>query len=133
MRYLLDTNAVIALLKRQPDVTARVMRNGRRDHALSAIVAHELFFGAYRSDRPGETLAVLDGLRMPLLDFTIEDGRKAGEIRAALAAADTPIGPYDVLIAGQALARDLVLVSRNLREFARVPRLRVENREAPAA
>lgn len=133
MRYLLDTNAVIALLKRQPDLTDRVMRNGRRDHGLSAIVAHELFLGAYRSDRPDETLAVLDGLRMPLLDFTIEDGRKAGEIRAALAAAGTPIGPYDVLIAGQALARDLVLVSRNLREFARVPGLRVENWEAPVA
>ncbi len=78
MRYLLDTNAVIALLKRQPDVTARVMRNGRREHGLSAIVAHEFLYGAYRSDRPEETLAVFDELRMPVLDFTVEDARRAG-------------------------------------------------------
>lgn len=133
MRYLLDTNAVIALLKRQPILTARVMRNGRREHGLSTIVAHELLYGAYRSDRPEETLAVLDGLRMPVLDFTVEDARKAGEIRAALSGAGTPIGPYDVLIAGQALARDLVLVSRNQREFSRVPGLKLEDWEAPEA
>ena len=65
MGYLLDTNAVIALLERRPDVTGRVMRNGRREHGLSATVAHELLYGAYRSDRPEETPAISDELRMP--------------------------------------------------------------------
>ena len=57
----------------------------------------------------------------------MEDARIAGEIRADLAARGTPIGPYDILIAGQAAARDLVLVTHNLREFERVARLQVQD------
>ena len=68
-----------------------------------------------------------------MIDFTVADARKAGEIRAVLAAAGTPIGPYDVLIAGQALARDVTLVIRNVREFSRVPGLRVEDWEGGGA
>lgn len=133
MRFLLDTNVVIAVLRREPSVTARVFGNPRRDYGLSPIVAHELLFGAYRSKRADEAVAAFQTLRMPTLDFTVEDARKAGEIRAALAAAGTPIGPYDVLVAGQALARDLTLVTRNTREFGRVPGLRVEDWEGGGA
>lgn len=129
MRYLLDTNVVVALLKRQPNVTERVFQNKRQDYALSSVVAHELLFGAYCSRRADEALAAFDGLRLPILDFTIGDARRAGQVRAALAAAGTPIGPYDVLIAGQALARDLMLITRNTREFARVEGLRMEDWE----
>lgn len=133
MRFLLDSNVVIALTKRRPGVTERVFSNPRRDYGLSAIVAHELLFGAFRASRIEEALTAFEALRMPILDFTADDARKAGEIRAGLAAAGTPIGPYDVLIAGQALARDLTLVTRNVREFARVPGLRVEDWEGPPA
>ena len=129
MRFLLDTNVVIAVLRRKPGVTARVFGNPRRDYGLSVIVAHELLFGAHRSKRPDEAFAAFQTLRMPILDVTVEDARKAAEIRAALAGTGTPIGPYDVLIAGQALARDLTLVTRNNREFARVPGLKVEDWE----
>jgi tRNA(fMet)-specific endonuclease VapC len=62
-----------------------------------------------------------------VLSFDVEDARHAGAIRAELAAAGTPIGPYDALIAGQARARCLVLVTHNVREFARVPGLQVED------
>lgn len=62
-----------------------------------------------------------------MIEFDGEDARQAGEIRAALAATGMPIGPYDVLIAGQARARDLILVTRNVGEFSRVSGLRVED------
>ncbi len=60
------------------------------------------------------------GCGLAVLNFDKEDARQAGEVSAALAAAGTPIGPYDVLIAGQALARGLVLVTHNVSEFSRV-------------
>jgi tRNA(fMet)-specific endonuclease VapC len=69
-------------------------------------------------------------LRFEVLDFDREDARKAGEIRASLANAGTPVGPYDVLIAGQAVARGLTLVTNNTREFQRVASLRIEDWQA---
>jgi tRNA(fMet)-specific endonuclease VapC len=66
-------------------------------------------------------------LQFVVLEFDQEDARQAGEIRAALAAAGTPIGPYDVLIAGQARARSLVLVTHNTGEFSRVSGLNIED------
>lgn len=90
---------------------------------------HELYFGAFRSQSIEQNLALVDRLRFEVLPLDQDDARRAGEIRAALAAQGTPIGGYDVLIAGQASARGLTLVSRNVREFARVESLRVENWE----
>jgi tRNA(fMet)-specific endonuclease VapC len=94
---------------------------------MSSIVAHELFFGAFRSQRVKENLAVVEALEFEILDFDREDAKQAGMIRAALAAAGTPIGPYDVLIAGQALARGLTLLTHNMREFKRVEGLKLED------
>jgi tRNA(fMet)-specific endonuclease VapC len=74
-----------------------------------------------------QNLARVDGLQFVVLEFDQEDARQAGEIRAALAATGTPIGPYDVLIAGQARARSLVLVTHNTREFSRVSGLDIED------
>ncbi len=72
----------------------------------------------------------LESLAFEVVAFDKEDARLAGVIRAALAKAGTPIGPYDVLIAGQARARDMVLVTRNVNEFARVSGLQVEDWES---
>lgn len=130
MIYLLDANAVIGLLARKPSITARALRHRPQDFAVSAIAAHELFFGAYKSQRIARNLAIVEGLQFAILEFDTEDARQAGEIRAALAASGMPIGPYDVLIAGQARARDLILVTRNTREFGRVDGLRVEDWES---
>ena len=124
---MLDTNAVIGLLGGNAGVLAGVRRHLPRDFAIPAVAAHELFYGAYRSARQSQNLALLDGLRLAVLEFDKEDARQAGEIRAALAAAGTPIGPYDVLIAGQALARGLVLVTHNVGEFSRVGGLLIED------
>jgi tRNA(fMet)-specific endonuclease VapC len=128
MRYLLDTNAVIVLVN---DPTSRLARRARRkrpsDIAISAIVTHELFYGAFRSERVSRNVAIIDALQLPVLEFDKEDSRKAGEVRAMLASRGTPIGPYDVLIAGQALARDLILVSHNTQEFGRIRGLALED------
>lgn len=130
MRFLLDANAVIGLLRGNTGLLARVRRFAPQDFGIPAVAAHELFYGAYRSQRTAQNLALLDGLRLAVLEFDKEDARQAGEVRAALAAAGTPIGPYDVLIAGQARARNLVLVTHNVGEFSRVEGLRVEDWEA---
>jgi len=72
-------------------------------------------------------VARVDALQFPVLEFDQEDARQAGEIRAHLASKGTPIGPFDVLIAGQAKARNLTLVTHNTSEFRRVEGLRVED------
>lgn len=128
MRFLLDTNAVIELL-RQPEgpILRRVRSCDPGDIGLSAIALHELYYGAFRSTRQEQNVTLIDGLRFEVVEFDGEDSRHAGEIRAALAKAGTPIGPYDVLIAGQARARELTLVTANIAEFKRVERLSVED------
>jgi tRNA(fMet)-specific endonuclease VapC len=130
MRYILDANAVIGLLNNTSSRLARRARNENpADVGISAVVAHELFYGAFKSRRMAQNLAIVDALQFAVLAFDKEDARTAGEIRAFLAARGTPIGAYDVLIAGQAAARELILVSHNTGEFGRVPGLRIEDWE----
>ncbi len=128
MRYLLDANAVIGLLN---DAASSLAQRARRekpaDIAISAIVSHELFYGAFKSRRAVQNVALVDALQFAVLEFDKEDARQAGKIRALLASKGTPIGPYDVLIAGQAMARNMVLVTGNTDEFERVPGLRLED------
>lgn len=125
MKYLLDTNAVIALLKKEPALLAWLRREMPVAFGLPAIVLHELHYGAERSRRREQNLADLALLPFDVVSFDADDARAAGEIRANLEREGQPIGPYDLLIAGQALARGLILVSRTLREFSRVPGLQV--------
>lgn len=129
MRFVLDTNAVSALFLGHPEFLAHLEAHPILDVALSTIVTHELFYGAFHGAKRDDTLRRIDRLPFARLDFTDDDARHAGEIRAKLRARGTPIGPYDVLIAGQALARDLILVTRNTAEFSRVDGLKVENWE----
>lgn len=125
-RWLLDTNAVIDVLDDPHSRTAkRMRRRAESDIAISSIVVHELFYGAFKSQRRDRNLAIVDGLRFQVLDFDGSDARHAGEIRATLAQAGKTIGPYDILIAGQARARGLTLVTHNTAEFSRVPGLDV--------
>ncbi len=130
MAWLLDTNAIIALVTRRSDaLLRRVEAAAPGTLAISSIVAHELYFGAYRSQRIEfnlETLRLLFA-DLVILELDREDARTAGEIRARLARQRTPIGPYDVLIAGQAKARGFVLVTNNLAEFRRVDGLEIED------
>jgi tRNA(fMet)-specific endonuclease VapC len=129
MRYSLDANTVIALLKGHDRVWRNLERHSPLDCAISSVVMHELYFGAFRSARVHENLNRIASLRFTILDFGPEDARLSAEVRAQLARAGTPIGPLDTLIAGQALARQLRVVSRNSREFSRVSGLGQENWE----
>ena len=128
MRYLLDANAVIALLNDTTSpIARRIRRYAPRDIGISAVVIHELYYGAFKSQRIEKNVARVDALQLAVLEFDQEDARRAGEVRAHLASKGTPIGPYDVLIAGQARARNLTLVTHNTTEFQRVEGLRVED------
>ena len=124
---MLDANAVAGLVARSRGLVAGARQHAPEEICISAIVMHELSFGAYRSQRQAENLARLAALQFCILPFDADDARQAGEIRAALAAVGRPIGPYDLLIAGQARARDLILVTHNTREFSRVDGLRIED------
>jgi tRNA(fMet)-specific endonuclease VapC len=124
--YLLDTNACIALINGNPLPVRRRFEEageGSATIATSSVVIFELWYGVAKSARPeanADRLAVFLGGPVEVADFDDEDARTAGQIRATLEAAGTPIGAYDVLIAGQALRRGSTLVTTNAGEFSRV-------------
>jgi len=128
--YSLDTNAVIALIGRKSDILInRILRSPPNSIALSSIVVYELYFGAHKSAKIQYNLETLRLLLadFPIMEFDQQDAFAAGEIRAVLERKGTPIGSYDILIAGQAKARDLTLITNNVGEFSRVDGLRVED------
>ena len=127
MKYLLDTNAAIGFVNRNPGLWHRIRQEGPSYFGVSALVAHALYFGAFKAHRSDRNLALIEGLGFEVLPFDDADARVAGVIRAELARLGTPIGPYDTLIAGQALARNLTVATNNISEFGRVPGLRVED------
>ena len=132
MQYLLDTNACIALLNgTSRALAARVRRHAPDAIGLPAAVLYELYYGAYNSQRRQHNVDLLDRLAFEIVPFDGGDARAAGEIRSRLEAAGRPIGPYDLLIAGQAKARGLVLITANIREFERVAGLRTEDWSLP--
>lgn len=132
MPFLLDTNAVIALMKNHSRVVGRARRAGRSELLIYAPVEAELWFGVSKSSRCEENrlhlLTLLEWL--PSLPFSGESPRLCGEIRADLARKGTPVGPYDLQIAAIALANDCVLVTHNMVEFSRIAGLKLEDWEA---
>lgn len=132
MIYLPDTNACIRYLNPVDSPLARKMRaTAAQDIALCDIVKMELYYGAYRSSRQTDNFALLSRFFSAFHSFPF-DGTAAdicGRIRAHLANAGTPIGPYDLQIAAIALANNLILVTHNTREFSRVPGLLLEDWE----
>lgn len=130
MKYLLDTDICIELIRqRSPGLLQRVMALTPEDLGVSIVSVAELQYGVQRSREPERNQRALDLFLLPLalLDLDYEAAAQYGKVRAQLEEAGSPIGPYDLLIAAQALSRDLTLVTRNVREFARVAGLRVES------
>ena len=130
MTYLLDTNICIYALKnRPPQVLDRLRTVGMASIALSVITVLELRQGAEKSQQRAANHERLDFFLAPMkiLSFDEEAALVGARIRAHLERQGTPIGDYDSLIAAQALARDLILVTNNVREFERVPGLQLEN------
>jgi tRNA(fMet)-specific endonuclease VapC len=129
MRFLLDTNICIYALKQSELVLKRLLAERPIDVCLSVITEAELRTGAAKSASATKTARLLENFLRPLtvLDFTSEDAVAYSEVRAKLERAVTPIGPLDTLIAAQAIARKLTLVSNNEREFKRIAGLRLVN------
>ena len=130
MRYLLDTNTCIYIIKRSPEqVIHRFKRLRVGDVGVSAITVCELQFGVANSSQPERNQRALTEFLGPLevLDFPAAAAAAYGEIRSHLQRSGKPIGSYDLLLAAHALHDNLTLVTNNLREFARVPDLRTEN------
>jgi len=126
VNYLLDTNAVVAILKRQPaGVRGRLRRAVSRGASIgvSSVVLYELWYGVARSERRrdnAQRLRVFLSGNIDVVPFDEQDAVTAGDLRATLENAGTPIGPYDLLIAAQALRSGATLVTANISEFARV-------------
>jgi tRNA(fMet)-specific endonuclease VapC len=133
VNYLLDTNAVVALLRSRPAGVRERYREAQKSGdylAVSSVVLFELWYGVEKSGRIQENterLRVLLSGDLDLLDFDDEDAQTAGRVRAALEKIGTPIGAYDLLIAGQALRRGLTVVTANTSEFSRVAGLSWED------
>jgi tRNA(fMet)-specific endonuclease VapC len=128
MRYSLDSNIVIALMAGKiSGLRERTAAHFQDGIGVSSIVIFELMFGAFNSARVEQNLDRLSRLAFPIFDFVEADAIAAGEIRAQLRRAGTPIGHYDLLIAAQAKARGLVMVTNNIIEFSRVEGLVVED------
>jgi tRNA(fMet)-specific endonuclease VapC len=131
--YLLDTNVCIALINGTSDkVRTRFMQAARSKVALttSSIVVHELWYGVFKSQlvtQNERALAVFLSREVAILEISSQDAQAAGAIRVDLERRGKRIGEYDTLIAGQAYARNLVLVTANTSEFARVKGLVVED------
>ena len=128
--YLLDTNICIYLMKNSyPALTAKMLSLNPTDAAISSVTVFELEYGAARSKWGEKTRQKLAMFLAPfsILPFDAKDAAIAGTIRAYLEQRGTPVGPYDVQIAAQGLARNITVVTHNTGEFSRIPNLRLED------
>lgn len=127
MKFLLDTNTCIDLLNgRHPSLARKIARVAAKDIGLSSVVWFELMFRAAKSNRQNEVEHRLRAFaqQLAVVPFTDAASEAAATIRADLQRSGTPIGAYDILIAGHALATGNTLVTHNAREFKRVAKLR---------
>jgi len=130
IRYMLDTNTCIAIIKHRPDtIKTRLATLAVEEVGISGIVAAELWYGvAFSQKKKQNETALKDFLDyVTELDWPFEAGKIYGRIRADLKGKGTPIGAMDLLIAAHALFLEAVLVTGNEREFQRVPDLKIEN------
>lgn len=127
--FLVDTNILVYAFKGQGGCRERINRTPAQSLAISTITVFEIEFGLAKSNNPSHLREFLQRLqqRCQLVGLDEPSAAHAGRLRAHLAALGQPIGPYDLLIAGIALAHNLTLVTRNTREFERVPGLKIEN------
>ena len=130
MTYMLDTNICIYAMKKKPETVLQRLR-AELDNGvcISSITLAELEYGMKHSSNPAKNEQALLRFLTPLsiLPFGPAAASEYGEIRAYLQSQGTPIGPLDMLIAGHAKAEKIILVTNNVREFERVPGLKLEN------
>ncbi len=130
MKYLLDTNICIYLIKQKPpEVRQHFERLAVGDIGISAITVAELMYGVQKSQRREQNRNALEQFLLPLVvaPFDTRAATVYGNLRAELEARGTPIGALDMLIAAHALALNVTLVTNNTKEFRRVPALKLAN------
>lgn len=129
LRHMLDTDICIRVLRDRPAVLREKFNALAETLCISAVTLGELLYGAERSIHPIKTRREVErfAARLDVLDFTAEAALHFAEIRADLACKGMIIGAYDLMIAGHARSRGLVVVTGNRREFDRVADLRVED------
>jgi len=130
MRYLLDTNICIYLIKKRPsEVLERFRQHSPKNVAICTITLFELQYGIEKSQYLQRSEEALTKFLLPLnlIDLDRSAAIEAAAIRAQLERKGMPIGPYDLLIAGLARSRDMTLVTNNTKEFERIAGLHLEN------
>jgi len=129
LKYMLDTNIVIYVIKRRPLEILETFNAHAGHLCISAITLSELLHGAEKSAQPEKNLRQVEDFisRLEVLPYGLKAAAHYGEIRANLEQSGTPIGVNDLHIAGHARSEGLVLVTNNLKEFERVNALRLEN------
>ena len=130
MKYMLDTNFCIYIIKQKPpDVLVRFKQTEISRIAISSITLSELLYGVSKSSKPEQNFMALTQFVAPLeiLPFGSEAAQYYGDLRAHLERQGTPVGPLDMLIAAHALSIAGTLVTNNEKEFVRVPHLKTNN------
>ena len=129
LKFMLDTNICIFTIKNRPQQVREVFKRHHGQLCISTVTLMELIYGAEKSANPERNLADAEGFaaRLEVLKYDQDAAAHTGQLRAELAKAGTPIGPYDQMIAGHARSQGLIVVTNNLREFERVPGLRTED------
>ena len=125
--YILDTNTLIYFFKGVGNVADNLLAVSPKDIGIPAVVLYELEYGISKSTSPQKRTKQLEELcaLIEVLAFGNEEARTSATIRASLEKKGTPIGPYDVMIAGTVLSKQGILVTNNTKEFRRVPKLRI--------
>jgi tRNA(fMet)-specific endonuclease VapC len=130
MKYLLDTNICIYVIKRKPEKVIKHFKEHKPgDIGISSITIAELNYGIEKSSKPATNTIALKEFLQPLeiADYSQSDAEEYGKIRFELEKKGVPIGAMDLLIASQASGRELILVTNNEKEFKRIKGLRIEN------
>ena len=129
LRYLLDTNLCIRVIRDRPAGLRPRFNAEASGLCISDVVLYELLYGAEKSARPAESRQTVERFtaRLDVLPYDSNAAAHTADIRASLERRGLPIGAYDLMIAGHARSRGLVVVTGNLREFDRVEGLRSEN------
>ena len=129
MKWMLDTDTCIAIIKKDPVALKKLRGKSIGQVGISSITLGELAFGAEKSSRPKDAHGALDEflLALEITAFDEYAAMRYGEVRASLARRGKPIGPLDTLIGSHAHAMDVILVRHNTREFAQLDGLRLED------
>jgi len=125
--YILDTNTLVYFFKGIGKVADNLLAVSPKDVGIPAVVLYELEYGIARSTSPRKRMKQLEELcvLVEVLNFGSEAAKASAMIRAALEKKGTPIGPYDVMIAGTAVSKQGILVTSNTKEFRRIPKLQL--------